>query len=1419
MKYFKCENCGSELTKKVDNTYACGYCKRTYYDDSLEKAYDRVYQNLQNTVQGIVSEELFKQKVEQIANCRQGLYKARSGAFIKSEEVLKWSEEILKLSPDDAQANFYSIAAKKRWRELNKFMQKIDAREVSYLVEGFVDYLTKDGQFAEECVLSLSDLIGRAFEVTSKDYADCHKKISKADEVSKSGIFDVELPRNVFVAYSSKDKERAYELVEYLEENGFTCFIAMRNLAKGVDAELKYNERLKKAIDSCQIFLFVSSKNSRTRNCDAYHIEMQYVKDCDIRSASNIATAKAQYDLYIEKNRNRCKPRLEYLIDEYGVSPYEKLVKQFFGGLTWHTTLDGVLNEVFNIIEGAELDETAEEKLARERAEFEAQKAELAKKEKELAKKQAEEVRKGKEEKLARERAEFEAQKAEMERAKLQAELELAKKESELEKLKKQEQVTKTTASSQNIPSGNIDDLYKAFKERERAEEEERKRREEEAKLLEVEKELRERAAKQGFEIDGNVLKKYVGSSNHVVIPSMVTAIATGAFTEQILKEVTIPSTVTEICQSAFTGCKNLKMVTIPASVTKIGHSPFFNCKALPEIKVHENNEHYKSVDGVLYTKNGELLVQYPLGKEAKEFTIPETVTKIGDYAFSRCENLTKLTLVKSVKEIGTSAFEKCASMYQNYGLTEIKNLSFVKVMNSNAFNGVSGLKLSVNLAKAPVGWAKDWNGDTPVIWERSSEAIEAKKKEQEKAKLEKQRKAEKERLERDFVIVKEGFYNKLVNYKGKEKHVVIPNFVESIGAGAFRANRTIETVKFTSNIYEIGKEAFENCTSLYEVTFDEQAKECCFIHEYAFKNCKQLVRLELPEKVLNIRTLTFDAFEGCRKLLEIYNRSGLTIDCGSREHGHVALYAKNIYTPTSGERKVFVENDYVLYKDGEQVILLSYLEKEKELVLPDGITEIYPFALEYRTGVTSVKLPNSLRKIGERAFACSSLTSVVIPGSVTTIESGAFEACVNLTQVEMLNSVTTVGSAAFYNCNSLTNVKLSESLTAIPPTMFYGCTSLTSVVIPASVTSIGVAAFAGCTSLTSLKIPSSVKTIEERAFQKCNKAKIAVDLLNAPSTWNSRWSDDVKSIEWKKTDAQLALEKRIREEKKLAKEGFEITNGELKKYTGAGGDVVIPDLVTSIGSRAFAGLKSLTSVTIPASVTSIGDSAFYDCSKLMSVYISDIVAWCNISFYDNYSNPLYYAKNLYLNNESIVELVIPDTVRRIKQFAFSGFTSLTDVVISNSVTSIEYQAFNNCSSLTSVAIGNSVTTIDYRAFNNCSSLTSVIIGNSVTTIGNNAFWNCSKLASVVIPNSVTYIASDAFYSCVNLKKVFLPKNLTKISSDAFKGCRNLTIYAETEKKPKDWVQPVLGLIGKENWNPDKRPVKWGATKEEFDKA
>ncbi|MBQ8504823.1 MAG: leucine-rich repeat protein, partial [Clostridia bacterium] len=146
----------------------------------------------------------------------------------------------------------------------------------------------------------------------------------------------------------------------------------------------------------------------------------------------------------------------------------------------------------------------------------------------------------------------------------------------------------------------------------------------------------------------------------------------------------------------------------------------------------------------------------------------------------------------------------------------------------------------------------------------------------------------------------------------------------------------------------------------------------------------------------------------------------------------------------------------------------------------------------------------------------------------------------------------------------------------------------------------------------------------------------------------------------------------------------------------------------SSIGEWAFRDCSSLTSITISDSVTSIGSIAFEGCSSLTNVYITDIASWCNISFSGGSANPLCRADNLYVDNQLVTELVIPDSVTSIGNYAFYGCGSLTSITIPDSVTSIGGSAFYNCSSLINITIPDNVTSIGYSAFYNCSSLSSV---------------------------------------------------------------------------------------------------------------
>ena len=330
---------------------------------------------------------------------------------------------------------------------------------------------------------------------------------------------------------------------------------------------------------------------------------------------------------------------------------------------------------------------------------------------------------------------------------------------------------------------------------------------------------------------------------------------------------------------------------------------------------------------------------------------------------------------------------------------------------------------------------------------------------------------------------------------------------------------------------------------------------------------------------------------------------------------------------------------------------------------------------------------------------------------------------------------VTSIGDRAFYKCTSLTSITIPESVTSIGYDAFSYCSSLTSITIPESVTSIGGNAFSDCSSLTSITIPENVKSFG--GLYNCSSLTTVV--------WNAiicDYSDD-GYIFGNCPITSITFGENVKIIPNCICNGLNLLTS-----------VTIPESVTSIGYNAFTGCSALTSVTIPESVTSIGGYAFYGCSSLTKTnYTGDIAGWCNIKFEDFYANPISYSHNLYINGQEIKDLVIPNTVNTIRNYAFSYCSSLTSITIPESITNIGKEAFYGCSSLTSATIGNSVTSIGYGAFYNCSSLTSIIIPNSVTSIGDEAFCNCKSLTLVTIPNSVTSIGNSAFAYCSALTK------------------------------------------------------------------
>ncbi len=220
--------------------------------------------------------------------------------------------------------------------------------------------------------------------------------------------------------------------------------------------------------------------------------------------------------------------------------------------------------------------------------------------------------------------------------------------------------------------------------------------------------------------------------------------------------------------------------------------------------------------------------------------------------------------------------------------------------------------------------------------------------------------------------------------------------------------------------------------------------------------------------------------------------------------------------------------------------------------------------------------------------------------------------------------------------------------------------------------------------------------------------------------------------------------------------------------------ELIIPNSVKTIGSFSFSRCSSLSTINIPDSVTSVGMLAFYDCTALSAVHISDLNAWLNIEFDGRLSNPLSFAHNLYLNNELLTELIIPDSVTHIGNCVFTDCMSLTSITIGNSVDSIGSYAFYYCSNLKCITIPDSVTSIGERAFWECSGLEYVNTGNGITSLNGFYFNHNTNLKNIVIGNSVTNIYGGKFFGCSDLCSITLPVSVETIGDDAFWNCISL---------------------------------------------
>ena len=477
---------------------------------------------------------------------------------------------------------------------------------------------------------------------------------------------------------------------------------------------------------------------------------------------------------------------------------------------------------------------------------------------------------------------------------------------------------------------------------------------------------------------------------------------------------------------------------------------------------------------------------------------------------------------------------------------------------------------------------------------------------------------------------------------------------------------------------------------------------------------------------------------------------------------------------------------------------MLKYCNALKKIVLPKGKTIISDYMFSECTSLQSVTFDDDIKSIGEEAFSCTAFTEFNIPDTVESVGKMCFRECEKLKKVTLskgikCNGDKTILSGVFSGCISLEEITIPQNINYIGDDMFSACDKLTTVNIENKNTDIGSRAFAGCVSIKDFEF--SKGSIGKEAFWDCTGFE-NIDISNTTALEDRAF---MNCTNLKNVTASSNL-------KKIGVEAFEGC-GKMPQF-------IIPDGVTNIESNAFADCVSLREIAIPASVTNIGTSILFNTKSLEKITVDEK----NECFYCGEGvNAIITKKKIkgvvdeneehynedhdaYVLIAACKNTVIPDTVKKIDDFAFYQMTGLSEISIPSGVTRIGDEAFYGCTSLKNINIPDTVSKIGVNAFAGCNTLEEMTVDEEneyyYSEEGSNAIIAKKEIKfdsiydfeqidnephelvygckTTVIPASVTKIGYMAFNNLSTLTKINIP-DAVQVDKNSFWNCENLT--------------------------------------------